>query len=763
MSLLTPYRINLVLMILALVYAFLAGLHTVWDFDMGWHLATGRYVVQHHAVPSTDVLSTTSPGAEWLYPPFAGVLLYGIFSAWGYAGVSWFCALATLAMAGSLLRRPSRRESGVAAALAILAVPALAVRAAPRADVFTTLFFSLFLGQLWSFQQSSTADGLPLPSGRRMRLWTLPLLMVLWVNLHPGFIAGLGLLFAYLLIEVLDLFVPSRRWGVRQRLMQAWPPLVATAFAPLLNPYGPRIFKASLHLTGLGGDKSLGDGPSVMELSAVPMSLTNIAGALEWRNPSSSFWWLVLAAVAVIALAFWRRQFGAGLLMVAALYVSLQHLRYQALFSIVVVVIGSTNLAEALTSNRSKSKQPRRLVILKWLPVIAASALCLLTCVRIADLVPNRTYIVADSVLRFGPGESWWFPERAAAFIERERLPGNILQDYNLGGFTAWRLGPKYGDFIDGRNVNPAVWTELQEFLSSPADSEGWEKEADRRNINVLFFSLARFYGVGSPNPMSLCQSKLWRPVYMDEVSVVLLRNRPENRPWIDRYDINCSTQSFSPPLHASRLELSNFYANTGVILVYLGRQSEAKEALERGEALSPEDAAIHLVLAQVYEAQQQAGDADREYKTALSLQRDIQDFWHEYGRFCYSQGRYADARPLIVTAAELATDPTGEYILLGNIDLALQNPDAVLIDFAKVETAARSRDPEVLAQIAEARAMAYFQLKDWQRAVEFQTEATRRTPEVARRWETLAHLCEATGQSQLAEQAFQRARALSK
>ena len=73
---LTRHRVNLALIILALLYAIFAGLHTVFDLDMGWHLATGRYVVQHHVIPRTDVLSYTSTGTEWIYPPFAGVLLY---------------------------------------------------------------------------------------------------------------------------------------------------------------------------------------------------------------------------------------------------------------------------------------------------------------------------------------------------------------------------------------------------------------------------------------------------------------------------------------------------------------------------------------------------------------------------------------------------------------------------------------------------------------------------------------------------------------
>src|ERR1700692_2222334 len=75
--------------LLVVVTALCAGLHTVADPDMGWHLATGRYVVQHHQIPSTDVLSFTSAGEPWTYPPFAGALFYLVFRAFGYAGLSW--------------------------------------------------------------------------------------------------------------------------------------------------------------------------------------------------------------------------------------------------------------------------------------------------------------------------------------------------------------------------------------------------------------------------------------------------------------------------------------------------------------------------------------------------------------------------------------------------------------------------------------------------------------------------------------------------
>lgn len=87
------------------------------------------------------------------------MLLYGIHSAWGYAGLSWFCALALVELVACLQRNPNRTQSGPAAALAILAMPALALRATPRVDLFATLLFSIYLAPLWRYQQGS--DGIP--------------------------------------------------------------------------------------------------------------------------------------------------------------------------------------------------------------------------------------------------------------------------------------------------------------------------------------------------------------------------------------------------------------------------------------------------------------------------------------------------------------------------------------------------------------------------------------------------------------------------
>src|SRR5271167_3265930 len=216
-------RLFFALAVTALIYAFLAGLRTIKDYDLGWQLATGRWVAQHHHAPSVDAFSYTAQG-DWIYPVGAGLIFYAAFLFGGYTLISWIGAAASCCTVALLLRR----GSAVSAAIAIIAVPLIAWRTAPRADMFTVVLFAAFLSLLWENYQTGRAP-----------LWWLPLLMMAWANLHPGFAAGLGLVLAYVVIELLETIASdARRRAALQRLRHSSRWLVCTALATLVNPWG---------------------------------------------------------------------------------------------------------------------------------------------------------------------------------------------------------------------------------------------------------------------------------------------------------------------------------------------------------------------------------------------------------------------------------------------------------------------------------------------------------------------------------------------
>ncbi len=753
-----------IFIVLVLLSALCAGLHTVADFDMGWQLATGRYVVQHHEIPRTDVLSFTSAGKPWVYPPFAGVLFYLTYCAFGYAGLSWLCALTCLAVVAYLIFRGvvGPRDIG-SAVLAMLAVQSIAARTAPRADLFSTVFFAIFLSELWAYHR-----------GARSRLWLLPGLMLLWVNLHPGFIAGLGAIGAYLLAEAADLLFAGRREVVLQRLRKIWPWLAACGAATLVNPWGPKIFAASLTLSGLTSPAQgkLNSNTFIGEFQGVPISRYLLYQLIDLRHLENGFTWLLLIAVILVGAFLWKRQLGAAVIAFVALYAALAHARYMGLFVITIAILGGPFLSEIFATGSSQSttaKVGETTSLLVRVPdgmaTLVTVVFCAVALLHIADFVSSRTYVVFNADWRFGAGESSWFPERAAAFIRREQLPGNIFEEYALGGYAAWSLGPHYPDFIDGRSdrLSPGLVVEQLKLYSEGPDSQAWQTEADRWNLNVLLVATSGFRGLQKLDPFAFCQSAAWRPVYMDDVSLIFLRNTTQNRPWIDRLQIDCRTRQFTPPQAASRSSLHDFYLNSGALLFELHRDQESEQSLRRASALYPEDPNVHLLLASLFQRQQRFREAEQEYRASLALNENTGALY-SLGLLYANEGRNAEAVTAIERAAKESTKSYDLYMTLGRLQLSLNHPQQALDAFAEVEKNSPFRNggeslaPQLYAEIAEGRSEANRLLGHWPEAIAFQQEATRRTPLVARRWNRLADLYDATGRTQLAADARQHA-----
>jgi tetratricopeptide (TPR) repeat protein len=743
---------------LVLGMALCAGLHTVSDSDLGWHLATGRWVVEHRQIPRTDVLTFTSAGKPWAYPPFAGVILYLVYCLGGYSALSWCSAIACLFVVGYLVRRNDQPT----AILAMFAVQSIAVRTAPRADMFSTIFFALFLGELWSYHRQL-----------RARLWLLPLGMLFWVNLHPGFIAGLGVIAVFLFLEAAELPFAGRRMAALQRVRAAWPWLAATVIATLANPWGYKIFEVAGVLSGVT-DRSAGKLNSasfIAEYQSVPLSLHMLSRLADFRHMEHGFTWLLALAACLTLVALWRRQLGAAMLLIAGLLCGLMYARFMALFAITTVTIGGSILAGIFGLRRAANDgpaevSPRPLLRLhESAAVVLMVPLCFLAGLHIADYVTSRTYVVFNSDWRFGAGLSSWFPERAAAFIERENLPGNIFEEYALGGYEAFRLGPRYPDFLDGRSdrLSPGLVVEQSSLYTSDPDSLLWRSVADRWNINVVIVAVSGLRSLQRLSPVNFCASAGWRAIYMDDSAMVFMRNLPQNQPWLNRLSISCEAQTPPLPKQAGRTRLYDYHLSSGALFLGLRREAEAESALRKAEALFPEDPNARVLLAELYWHQGRPREAEREFLAATARGESILA-WQSLGQFYVSAGGFAKAAAALRRAAAISPQPTTIDLQLAELELNRNQPSAALKMYDEAERSSPFRNgaealaPGLYSQIAEGRSEAYRELGSLPEAIRFQLRSSQLTPDNARRWNRLADLYEANGQLSLALEARQRA-----
>jgi tetratricopeptide (TPR) repeat protein len=714
------------LVLLTLTYALLAGLKTVVDFDLGWQMATGRYLLAHHAIPRTELFSYTVHGTEWIYPVLSGLVFYLLHQMGGYAAISWFCALACVAAAAVLIYK----RDLWAVVLALLAVPVLSSEIMPRASLFTIILFTCFARILVDHFE-----------GRRSPLWLLPLLMVFWVNLHTGFVAGCVLAGAYLVVEALEIPFSSRRTAAISRLKRALPWLIAAVLVTMINPWGIRIFAA------ISRQQSVIRWQSASLEEWEPVQAASALQELGWRTPDSARWWLLGFGIIFAALCLWRCRTGPALVLLGAAFAFVRHQRMEGPCVILICLIGGSVLTNAAAHNRFPwHKASFALVVVSLLVVLVG--------VRCFDLITNRTYLSSVDVTLFGTGPSWWLPERATNFLLQNHLPANIFSSFNLGSYLVWRLGDQYPDFADGRYIpfGPQLFDQQRTLTSLPLDSMEWTQAAAKYHINTVIFPLSRIFALGEFPLLADCESTRWTPVYMDVSAIIFQRKDAETMS--AKSSVDCHTQNLvspeKPSLNSSRQRAERYQelANASAIYAQLGRLSEAEETADRAEYIYSQDMTLHFIRAQIATNERQPEEAEQELRKALVI-KQTDAGWYNLGLLYTSERRFPEAVEALRNSARLSHQVSDRYLLIARIYLLQQQPQQALNSLA--QAAEKDADgagdtpaaAEFRAELAEEQAAAFMQLQQARKATELQLFAVRQTPGNLRRRQVLVQYCQ--------------------
>ena len=220
----------------------------VWDPDIWWHLRTGDWILQHHAVPFTDTFSTTTMDKPWqAYSWLFEVVMTLLYQHFGLIGIVAYTSAMVLAITVALHHLALRQSRNFAAAIALTALGCFALLNldSPRPWHVTILFFVLELDILFHVRKTARV---------RELLW-LPLIFALWANLHIQFIDGLLVPGLALIAALLSWRHADEESDGRQRTIALWMggALLASLLATLLNPYGWHIYRVAYDLSAQHG------------------------------------------------------------------------------------------------------------------------------------------------------------------------------------------------------------------------------------------------------------------------------------------------------------------------------------------------------------------------------------------------------------------------------------------------------------------------------------------------------------------------------
>jgi hypothetical protein len=386
--------------------------------DLWWHLAAGRQILAQHSVPTTDDFSFTFSGQPWMHHEW----LWGVCYSLVYSVAPEAVALANYALLASVFAvwgavawRHCR--DGLGTALALWAAAATCYWFLDIRPHEVTL---LFVGVVALLRESPRAR------------WLWAPLMVVWCNLHGGFVFGFGAIGLIALVQSVEESLAAGRPRVDATL---WLGVAAAGAAFLLNPWGWRILEyPAAYLDASSPFRS------ILEWQPPPKSL-------DVRGFAGRFFWLVGLALP-----------GAGIELSGRIR------KGRAGGDVYLVLLAGVTFAMAYTSRRFIP-----LFALTSLPLVARTFGTLLALARqqLPESLRPRAELAA-SALALAVTLVWWhdvvmFPKplerwteshlypRAALRYARELHAGTrVLNFYNWGGYLMLHA-PEMKLFIDGR------------------------------------------------------------------------------------------------------------------------------------------------------------------------------------------------------------------------------------------------------------------------------------------------------------------------
>ena len=459
------------------------------DSDAWWHLKTGQYVLEHHALPKPDPFAYTtylkSPGTpgealardfnlthEWL----AQCIFYLSYAAGGFAGVMLLRALLLTCFCGLVGLISFHRTASFYHAIgaAIVAACVAMFSTADRPFLFTYALLALTMAML--------------EYGRGW--WLLPPLFAVWANLHGGFFMGWVVLGCYC-AESLYLHWRGKRRPDERRL---WLVTAASIAASGLNPNGFRFLEV------------------LIEYRNSPMQ----SQLFEWQH--TRFWepsWYSAVLWAGAAVLLWAHKkvrpvdwllFG---LFAAASIDAARNVTLMALIGPVVI------------ATYAGGKIARRAAA-EW--AVAALLLAALA----AEIGFRQAFELRP--------EMWQYPAGASDFLLAHHVHGRIFNTYEQGGYLIWRLWPEQHVFVDGRALNEGVYFDARRIAFNADATGGPSGEELLRRYGIDVIVMNCFQGnTGEiyllPAALADPAQKEWKLVYRDAQAVVFMRHPADGVP----------------------------------------------------------------------------------------------------------------------------------------------------------------------------------------------------------------------------------------
>ncbi len=486
------------------------------DGDTGWHIVTGVNILKTFGIPYSDPYSHTLAGAPWTAHEWLAEVIFALFWRWmGLNGVVLLAAIIVTLTCFFLYLFMLRRGTNaiIAGSFTILAAATSMLHWLARPHIFSLPLTLAFIVILERYQRQKVNH-----------LKLLPPLMILWVNLHGGYILGLVFVFLYAGGNLVRVYTAR---GGREEAKRMFKTLGVTAvftlLATFINPRGPAILYFPFHLVGR------------------EFIMDNV---LEWLSPNFHqyrlFELMLLLFIATFVLSRRKPDIIEGAVALLLTSMSLYSVRYVPLLAVAVTPIAAARagmvldrLAQSLSSikvvvagtdifkNISENLFELEGRFRRHVWIYAAIGVCTLIALNGGNVGSARVMDYRHNAERF--------PVNALDFALKNQITGRMFNNDGWGGYIIYESYPEYKVFIDGRSDMYGV-SLLTEYLKVSGAHLGCEDVLDKHDVTWVL------HNANAPICQLLVARGKWKLVYADNTANILLKDIPENHELIERY-----------------------------------------------------------------------------------------------------------------------------------------------------------------------------------------------------------------------------------
>lgn len=543
--------------ILSLFFAavFVNFLGPIMDPDLPFHLKTGEYIYTHKEIPKDDPFSFYGESVVtdreiftlsqyWI----AQILFYKLYTAAGPAGIIILRALVFSAFI--FLIWVTLKKRGMYSALIIATLAAMMLQSAKvdRPQFFSFLFTLIIILLLERFRQKPDSA---------TPLFFIPPLILLWANMHAGFVFGIVLIIIYTSAEALKLLAKKSVLGHPLREKSVLLLTIAALGAVFFSYINPAF-----------------NGQILATIESHTNANWIYAGNREYISPiqelsvhygnriSATLFFFFLGLSSIILLLNVARTKSADITVFSIIIFSsvagLTAVRYIPFFLATVL---------PLLRNYTVSDSNKDTIISRDSITFNILLITLYTSLIIFGLKDYSRILGVDKSQ---------YPVTSANFLLENKINANIFNQFNKGSYFLWRLYPHYRLFNDTRfiSIEAVLDTDAianaSEFRDQPFNislakalsalvpedlgriditAEGinspknamplWKNLLKQYNIDLIVHEACAHYSKEIyPLILRLLKDDEWVLIYLDGEMLIFLRNKEKHSEFIKKYKL---------------------------------------------------------------------------------------------------------------------------------------------------------------------------------------------------------------------------------